>query len=291
MSGIDLESSSPSPEPETPAAAPAASVEAAVPAPVAAAPEDPDDQAAVELQGGKYVPLEALRAARSEAKGLKDRASQAESLAAENQQMRAYLQGLVAQQQQPRHPEPQAPPPEADPDLVELARSLDYYDKDMRPDVARAAKHAEIIEKRAAKMAQQIVGPVRAEATQRKAMANFQQALTIQGKHGHKANPQQLAQWFNVIGIDNAADERIPYVLAALQIGDDMLNGRNPLGPSPAPPANPPLVTEASGGSLRRVQPLSDQERKVLENRGMDEKKYHDYTKDWKPGRSTVLED
>lgn len=288
MSGVNVDDPSPTPEPVAETIAPAAPVETPPPAPLAVAPDDPDDSAAVDLQGGKYVPLEALRAARSEAKGLKDRASQAENLQAQVQQMQAYIQGLQQQQQRPPEPPPQSPT--SDPELVELANSLDYIRADGKPDLERAAKHQAIMQRQAMKIAQQMVGPLQQQTAQERSAGNYQRALATRTPNGLQAKPETLNWMFRELPVGMTSDPRVAQVLPALAIGLDALYGNNPLPANPAPPVNPPAYTEASGGSLRRPTPMTDAERKIIEARGMDEKKYADYTKDWKPGRGTVLE-
>src|SRR5262247_1797426 len=75
----------------------------APPAPVAAAPaappqeappEDPDEQESVEIQGGKYVPLSALKTVRQENKSLKEKAQQADQLANYYNETKPYVEFL-----------------------------------------------------------------------------------------------------------------------------------------------------------------------------------------------------
>src|SRR5262245_39408239 len=101
---------------------------AAAPAEPPPAPPDPDEAQAIEVQGGKMVPLPALKAAREETRTWKEKAAKVEALEAEAAALRPYKQfmdqhpGLLQQPAQPAAP----PDPKADPELVELARSLDY---------------------------------------------------------------------------------------------------------------------------------------------------------------------
>src|SRR6185295_11451838 len=106
-------------------------------------PPDPDEVGAVEIQGGKHVPLEALKAARAEAKQAKEAASKLPALEQELAQLRGSLQTyqqVSAQLQQQRPPATQTAP-QTDPRLVQLARSLDYFKADGTPDLDRAATH------------------------------------------------------------------------------------------------------------------------------------------------------
>jgi hypothetical protein len=279
---MDLENE---PHPEPPA-------QPAQEAPPAEPPADPDEAAALEVQGGKYVPLDALKTVRSENKELKTRAAEADQL----RQTVAQLQGSLAtfqqlQQQQPRPPEtPTSGSP--DPRLEKLARSLDYYKPDGTPDLHRAAVHAELIREQATEIAQQWVQPLQQNAAQQQSAANYQQALRTAAPNGMKPKAETLTWMWRNLPPEYTADPRVAQVLPALALGLDTLQGGSPLPAQPAPPGNPPVMTEAVGGNQPRQRTtLSETERAVLAGRGISDETYGKLTKDFKQGRTSALED
>lgn len=282
---MDLETETPPPPPvEQPPVEP--------PAP----PADPDEANAIEVQGGKMVPLPALKAAREELRAVKEQASQLPQL----QQQIAQLTGQVTAFQEVQRTLSQsrteafAPPPVADdPDLADLARSLDYYKTDGTPDLARAGKHAAIIQKQATKIAQTLIAPQAEQIARSQSAANFQAALQVQSPQGQRPKPETLQWMWQNLPAAYTADPRVAQALPALAMGLEALQGNGSrLPPVVAAPPNPPLVTEAVGGTpASRARPLSETERAVLTNRGIDEKRYETLTKDFRSGRTSQLED
>jgi hypothetical protein len=280
--------------PEPPAALVAEAV--APPAPPAP-PADPDEVNAIEVQGGKMVPLPALKAAREEARAAKEQAGQVPQL----QQQIAQLTGQVTAFQEVQRTLAQsrqeafAPPAptQADPDLIDLARSLDYYKQDGTPDLARAQKHAALIQKEATKIAQGMVAPLHQRAAQTQSAANYQAALQVKSPQGLAPKPETLQWMWNNLPAEYTADPRVAQALPALAMGLEALQGNgSKLPPQPPPPANPPLVTEGIGGAPpQRLRPLSETERGVLAARGIDEKHYTKLTENFRSGRTSTLED
>lgn len=280
-------------EDETPAPPPAAAAPPpAEPPPPPDPPADPDEVGAIEVQGGKHVPLEALKAARAEAKAAKEQAARLPQL----EQALATLQGQVStyQQVQQHLQRPPAPTAQADtdPDLIELARSLDYYQGDGTPDIARAAKHAGIIERRAAKMAQQMMQPLQQQNAQTRSAANYQAARQIQSPQGVKPSEATLNWMWQNLPAEYTADPRVAQALPALALGLEALQGNGSRLPPPvAPSAQPPLHTEGVAGGPQRRTTITDAEREVISARGMSEEKYTKLSKGYTPGRATTLED
>ena len=279
--------------PPVPVAAPAE------PPVVPVAPADPDEAAAVDISGAKMVPLAALKAAREEARTAKEQARELESIKTAWNQARPTIEFL---QQNPqfmtgRPPEPVAPAPAApDPELVELARSLDYYKQDGSPDVARAEKHMQIIDRRAAQKAAQLVGPVQQSTHLQRAEVNWGAAVQEKLPNGQPIDAGILAEVWRPFmntpdGLAQLADPRV--VRVVVNQAKMMQMERSPLRGAPTmPAANPPLVTEPAGNAPPRPRvALTDLDRAVAAAKGMTEARMAELTKDYVKGRPTVLED
>jgi hypothetical protein len=168
---------------EIPAVVPVVAAPAEPPAPEP--PPDPDEQEAVEIQGGKYVPLPALKAVRGEVKELRTKAAEADSL----RQQLATLQGQVAgyqevQQQLKRQQAPTAPAPQQqDPRALAFAQKLDLYTQDANgqavPDVAKAASILGIVQEVAGQIADSRVLPMVQNTARERSIANYNWALTV----------------------------------------------------------------------------------------------------------------
>lgn len=276
----DLDTPVPAPDP-TPAPADP---------PVPVAPADPDEASAVEVGGEKMVPLSALKAARSEAKGFKQQAGQYEQFLVENAPYLKVLKenpNLFQQAAQPR----EAPAPSnADPELVELARSLDYYDKNGAPDLERAQKHQTIIRREASRMAQQMVAPLAQSNAQQTTQATFAKFANTKLPNGQQINPQTLAKYFGALAQNGVVvNDQVGYAAWSLA-GMEQMQG-SPLPAQPAAPGGPPLHTENVGSVPRRPQQLSEVERLVMQARGLTDKTYNELTKGFSAGRSSSLED
>ena len=279
---IDLETPTPpAAEPTPPPAAP--------PEP----PPDPDEVGAIEVQGGKHVPLEALKQVRAELKATTEQAARAATLEQELAQARGSLQTYeqLRQQLQPAAP-PQPTNVAPDPELEELARSLDYYDKNGQPDLVRAEKHSKLIQRQAEKIAQRMVQPIQQQTAQAVSRANLQQALSVKAPNGAQADPNLVHQMWNSLPPEYTADPRVANILPALALGlQQWGQPASKLPPNPAPPAAPPLHTEGIGGQPARRVAISEAEKRVLEAKGMTEKKYEDLTKGFVKGKTNQLED
>lgn len=278
------------PVPPPPAEPPPA--EPAAPPPPPDPPPDPDEVGAIEVQGGKHVPLEALKQVRAELKAAKEQAAQLPQL----QQAFAQMQGRVAtfEQLQSQLQRPPAPSvnTDADPDLIELARSLDFYNADGTPDLRRAGTHNALIVKQAQKIAQAAMQPLHQQNAQSRSNANYQAALQIASPQGVKPQKATIDWMWQNLPAEYTADPRVAQALPALALGIEALQGNGSRLPQqPAAPPNPPLHTEGVAGAPVRRTGVTDAERSVIDARGMSEKKYLEHTKNYTPGRSTQLED
>lgn len=282
-------------------AAPAASTSA--PATTAASSsghdEPDDDAAAVDVHGGKYVPLDVLKSVRQEMKALKQRVQTTDQLQAVLSEYEPYMQFL---REHPQVLEQRAtasvatadkPSPTADPELVELARSLDYFTAKGEPDIERAAKHAEIIERRARQVAEKMMAPLAQTSAQERSAANYTRALTTRAPDGRSPRPETLTWMWRNLPAAYTADPAVSQILPALALGLDLLGGQQSLPPAPAPPGSPPLVTEPSRGVPRATSgsPLSEIEQRVIGRGTINEQRYRELTANYKQGRPTILEE
>lgn len=287
-----------SPDPTTPTETPVPAVETPPAAPVAAhEAQGEDDLSPADLVDADKATglIGAVKALRAENKELKGRGAETEHLRQQVAQLQGALQTFQHLQQTLQRQQPQAPQDtSADPELVELAQSLDYYDQQGKPDTGRAAKHAQIIQRQAQRIAQQMVQPLQQQTYQQVSAANFQRALSVKAPDGRTPSQDTLALMWQNLPPELTADPRTATVLGYLGLGMDVAEGKggNRLPAQPPPPANPPLHTEASGGTIRpRSAPISDVSRGVMANRGMTDQKYQELTKNYRPGRAIQLED
>jgi hypothetical protein len=235
------------------------------------------------------VPLDALKAARQENKDLKLKAGENDQL----RQQLAHLQGTLQTYQQVQanlQPPPAAAPPSAvaDPDLVDIARALDYWKGDGTPDVDRAAKFSALIDKKAESKARAMVEPLQAQTAQELSLRNFQAASQEKTPSGMAIDQTLLRTLWQGLPPSYTADPRVARIIASTVLGEQARMAPVPV----APPAHPPLVTENVGGSVpQRRAPISEAEKAVLRHRGMSETDYLAHTKDFRPGRLSTLED
>jgi hypothetical protein len=278
------------PPPDTPAPEPVTPEPAAPP--VAAAPEEPETQ---EIAGQKMVPLPALQAAREEARALKQKAEQFDQVSSWYAQNKPYVDFLQANPDllKPRQATPAAPqappPPETDPELIELARTLDLYTPDGKPDAVRAAKTAAFFDKRADVRTQEAVRPIQEQTYQERSQQNYRDALTMTLPNGDKVNPEIINQiWRN----GNPKDLANPNLAAfAIMAAIGMQTYTKASQPPPIqPPETTPVVTEPSGSRTPNRAPISEFEQRVANIRGISPQKYAEYTRNFRTGQSNVLE-
>lgn len=272
----------------------AAVVAAPVEEPIVETPADPDEADAIELPQGKMVPLPALKAAREELKHAKAQL-QASSADVQYAQQNRGLLDFIKQ-----HPEVLAPrqapvhaPAAADPQLVELARALDYYKTDGSPDLDRAAKFSAIIDSTAEKKARAMVEPVAGTLLHQQSQRNWESAVQEKLPNGQPIDVKLLTSaWTDVLQYPNAAhilaDPKAVKVIINTVKMQQLESGVLPQ--QPAAPGQAPVRTEAIGHAPRTKVVISEAERAIVGGR-MTDQKYTELTKDFKPGRPNVLED
>lgn len=266
--------------------------------PVVETPADPDEAEAVELPQGKMVPLAALKAARGESKAMKEALAAAQGdvqFAAQNRPVIDFIKehpGILRPQVQA--PAATVPLTADDPLLLELAQSLDYYKTDGTPDLVRAAKFGKILKREAETMARQMVEPVAGTILHQQSERNWQAAVNEKLPDGTPIDVTLLTSaWMDVQKYATAgqilADPKAVKVIVNTVKIQQMERGGS-LPKQPQAPGQPPIRTEAQGNVPRTRSTMTDTERLVVGGR-MDEKKYGELTRDFKPGRPNVLED
>lgn len=283
------------PAPAAPAAGPAA------PAPPVA-PADPDDAIAIDLPEGKHVPLSALKTAREEAKALKEKAAQADQQAAWIAQNKPYVdfiqqnQHLLRQPQQPAPQQPTGTPTQEDAELEELARSLDFYTSDAKPDLRRAKVHQQLIDRQAARIAQQVVAPIAINTYTDQANRNWHTAVQEKLPNGQPIDANLLRTAWVAVGRQNPAQLADPGSVRVIVNNVMMEQMRaSPLPnagvPGATPPLPPPVITEGVGPKPSNTNRMNDEQRAIVSSRGIDDAKFHKLTQDFRPGRMNPLED
>ena len=269
----------------------------AEPAGEAAEPEPEVPEGAIEQGGQVMVPLAALKSEREKVKALKPKADQYEQLAGWVQQAKPYVDFLAA------HPElvtraaapaaePTTPAGPAPDDTVaeQLAKTLDLYTTEGKPDLSRAKSLIGTVEALAEKKAQALVKPVQDLNVQGRAMAHYHEAVAASAPNGAKVDPAILWQvWQN-------ADPRILATPQGAAAAWALALGMASMQAAPTPrtvaaPGGPPVVTEPPGGSGVRAGVLSDLDQRVVQVRGMDPKKYQEYARAFKPGETNTVEE
>jgi hypothetical protein len=263
-------------------------------APVAEAPPEappaeagPAEVDAVEVGGQKYVPVAALIAERAEKKTLKDRASRADVLEQENAQMRPYAQFLAAHPElmnpQPRQEAPAAPA--VDPKALQIAKALDLYKPDGTPDVDRAATLRQIVREDATEVSRSAVQPYQQTIEQQQSAHNFQNALSIKGASGQTPDPQILQSLWQSVPARLSADKGVAALLHAAALGF----GKGAPA-TVAPPAGPPLISEATSSRPGRPTVTSLDEA-VAKHRGVSAESMAKLATGFTKGRPSPLED
>lgn len=293
---INVEDDNPAPAAPVAEAPPPAAPEAP---PIAAAPEPAAeaDLNAVDVRDEQRVRaiIGELSRLREQNRTLKPAAEKVAQLEAELNQSRPYLDFIRANPHllQPRQPEPQTAPakPAPDPDAEEAARLMDFYKQDGTPDVDRGARWLALQDKRSGRVAQQAVQPWAQQNVQERANANYGQLRAWSQQQGIR--PEIVDGIWNSArnepnGLQALANPDSVRALALLALGAHSMATPK----QPAPPAQPPVVTEASGGRVNvaaaRLSPIEEQ---VLKQRGMTQTTYESLTKGFKPGASNVLEE
>lgn len=261
------------------------------------APAEDDIPEAVEVTPGqRMVPVGALKAVRDELRALKPHAERAQQLEAYVNDVRPYVEFLKNNPQilQPQQPQAPAAPAEADPSLVELARTLELYDPTTgQPDVKRAEKIRTLTQNEARQIAQQTIAPLQEGTNESRAAANLQQILsTAKDADGRALDQAYLVEAVKPItqGLTKAealrvlADPGVANLIKLTALGLQASTKRS----APQPPGTPPLQVESPGGGSGFV--MNEDSRKLAKLAGISEADYAERAKKFVPNRNNPLE-
>lgn len=255
-------------------------------APPPAAPEptaevDPATLAVEVDQGGQRVPHVPLSALREERERVSKERTQRQALEQEVVQLRQEAQAnaplmdflrnnpvVLEAMQTGRRPQSAQPTPE-DLEALEWARDYDLYDAQGQPDVARAKRMIERIDRRADRK----VAPIQQNAAQQRSDLHLQQALAARDDRGRPfARPETIRTLWSSMPPELTADPRVAQTLLQTARGQDF----DYLAGLPQAPANPPIHSEAPGGALPPAESISEHEQRAARDRGVSEKHWND---------------
>lgn len=249
-------------------------------------------------EGGKvkYVPLSALAGARAELQKVKAALETAKAGSARAQQLEQQLttlQGQVDQllpiaqayqaavQQAPAQPQEMSADERAE--LEDLARTMDLWDAQGQPDIAKAQKAAAIFDKRAGRQAQATVAPIHQQTEQSRATYNLQRAMNTD-INGVKADPDILkGLWARPEMRALAATDEGAKHLLVQAVGMTVVAGKGTPKAQARTAAGqftatteipPPLHTEKAGGKDVAAVPLTESEKQVAKDLGLTDAEY-----------------
>jgi len=287
MAEPELDPDQPAPPPGAPPVAPAPPPAPAPPAAPSPEDEHPDS---VDVAGKKFVPVAALIGERKQRQAFQEKAARVDELEQFAREAKPYVEFLKANPDLLKSKD-SAPPaagaaPPADAQAELLAKTLDLYTADGKPDLSRANTMRTLIAQTAEQIAQRTVAPYQERSAQEQSARNFQVALSVKDANGRSPSPHALAQIWRTIPAAQTADPNVASILALTALGLDSVNLKAP----PAAPDHAPVVTEGLAGTGRRPA-LSALEKTIAQNRGISEEKWADATKDFTRGRPHILED
>lgn len=289
---MDLETPDPiAPEPE-PVPEPVAPT-APVVDPIEQEPED-----AVEIEGQKHVPLGTLIAERREKQGLKQKADQFDQLAGYVNQVRPYIDflqanpGLMTRTAEHTAPTPVTTTQPTDAKAETLARLLDLYGADSKPDTARAQVLLTMIDDAADAKSDAKVRPLQESTTRDRANFMYQRALVTKAPDGRAVDRGVLDAIWSRTDPTIAATEEGAAGIVALALGLSVMQGTSPAPAAPiAAPLQAPLHTDPAGGRNQTRAPLSVLDQHIAKIRNLSDKDYAERAKGFTPGRPSQLED
>lgn len=243
------------------------------------------EQSAIDVDGtDKLVPLSAVTKLRERNKALKGEAARVKELEAQAQQFQRqwqeaapYLQAaqaMIAARQMGPQQQPQAQPePQDDTEAVELAKDLDLYTPEGKPNVEKARSILARMDKRAGKLAQEQVAPVLQHTAQQQSQVMLARAKATKAPNGDAPDPGILDQlWASSQPAVTTNPEGAKW-LWTIALGLSSMNKKGGTTPA-APPPDPPLYTERSGGQEGATYRLNDGDKRLAKEYGMTEAEY-----------------
>lgn len=264
------------------------------------APVEEDIPGAVDLNGSRMVPLGVVQALKKELKS-RPKAEDFAQLRAAYEEARPYVDFVRANPALTAPPpEPVAAPvaPDDDPQLVELARTMELYDAQTgRPDTKRAQVLRDMTRREAEAIAEARLAPVRETTQEATATDNIKRLMSDSAAQGQPIESQYLLQAVQSItqnmpkaeAVRLLADPQVVEVIGLTALGMQARAGKATRVMSPVAPQTPPLYTEGAGG-VRPEVPMSEGSRRLARLTGKSEKEWTEAAKRYVPGRANSLE-
>lgn len=269
--------------------------------------EEADPDGTIAGAGGvKFVPLGAVKAERerrqaaekaakdkdAEVASLKEKAAKYDEAA---DKIRAGLPIIDKIRNRPdilklleQPPAPVAEPagPLTEQQAVKLAKALDLYTQDGKPDVARAQEVGAITQGVAQHETRQAVNPLLQTEATRQAQALYQHAVNKPVSESFKLDPRFLQETWNTVPPELiASNPGVAEIMRYVAIGRQVESGHKPIV---APP--PALQTESIGGGAPQPAALSDTSERFRSAAGIARKDFTERREQFKPGQSNSLE-
>jgi hypothetical protein len=277
-----------------PDAVPAAPEPVEAPAPVSATAEELPG--AVDLNGTRMVPIGVVQALREELRS-RPKAEDFAQLQQAYEDARPYVDFVRSNPTLMTPPAPAPVPPESDPQLVELARTMELYDPNTGlPDTKRAQAIRDMTRREAEAIAEARLAPVRETSQESAATENIKRLMADAAAQGSPIEAPYLLQAVQSItatmpkaeAMRLLSDPRVVDVVGLTALGLQARQKR-PASVAPAAPERPALYTEGAGG-VRPEVPMSDGSRRLAKLTGRSEKDWVESAKRYVPGRANSLE-
>lgn len=246
----------PTPEPTPPVAETPPAEPPPTEPPVETPPDDDDDDLEAKvvedrLTRDRMVPLsevtrlrEKARARKAEAetlsgrvKELEEKAAQADQAAEVARQWQAYAQSLATRQPDPAQAGVKPDPRQAEREQArqrqaeEVAKTLDLYTSDGKPDVERGLRFLSISEAMAREQSESVARPLRQEMSMERSRANRAALASRLQRQGAAVDTAIFDQLWNHLTPELTANQEVAAVAAAAALGWPLLFGGQ------APPA------------------------------------------------------
>ena len=268
-----------------------------------------------DASGRKLVPLDVLKATRSElkaAKQLSTKVAELEQKAAMGEQLEQWVNTVkplltklkdrpdivqAVMSGQPPAPTGPASPyePAVDPDEAllpkqdaeDLARTLELYTPEGAPDLKRARKIAAYMRRTGREEAMATTAPLTQTLASGQSGTLKGQYAQVKDKQGRTVNPAILDQLWNIVPAELIAkDPNVAGVLYYAAKGYAAHHGLE----EPAPPPRAPVLSEPAGGRATPATTLSEFDRAMQRVMQVPDKQYTETAARYKPGAINVLE-